>query len=808
MTRTALLASCLLATLCTLFATNVATAQAVIVIHNSIRPVPLPRPIPRPTPQPSPTESYKITKLEVNANIKDQVAQVQVAQQFQNTGSRQMEVSFLFPLPYDGAIDSLTLMVDGKEFPANLLRKEKAREIYNSIVRQNKDPALLEWTGTGMFQTSVFPVPAGASREVTITYSQLLKKDGRLTDFLFPMSTAKYTDRPVEKIKVRLALESGEKLKSIYSPTHNVDITRNGNKRAVVKYEADNVIPDSDFRLFFESNNDKLSASVISYRPDKEEEGFFLMLATPPPRDTMKEPPKKTVLFVVDRSGSMSGEKIEQAREAAKYVLNNLNDQDLFNIIAYDSDVESFQPELQKADKKSVTEAIGFVDGLYAGGSTNIDGALTTAMNMVQDDDRPCYVLFLSDGRPTTGEVDEMQIVENAKKHNAHHARMINFGVGYDVNSRLMDRLSNAIQGQSQYVRPDEDLEEHVARLYRKINAPLMTDVKIKFDLERGGSKAVNRVLPKEVVDLFEGEQLVLVGRYKAWGDAKITVRGKVNGEVEKFDFPAEFVHESKDQSNSFVEKLWAIRRIGEIIDEMDLQGKNDELMEELVRLSTDHGILTPYTSFLADENQSLESLADARAGGHMSLQRLRDATQKLSETSGRSAFSQRGAKARYQNAQNLPQAQPAADRLATSPSSSRGRSGGFGGGGGGFGGGGFGGGYGGAGGYAAEAPAAMSGPSNSVTVEDTETDEVRVVNSVRTVGNRTLFYRDKMWIDEEAAEEAKKSKPDYVEVKRFSDEYFDLVAKNTKAENAVLSQQQDNETLVVKLRGRVYRIR
>lgn len=470
MTRTALLASCLLATLCTLFATNVATAQAVIVIHNSIRPVPLPRPIPRPTPQPSPTESYKITKLEVNANIKDQVAQVQVAQQFQNTGSRQMEVSFLFPLPYDGAIDSLTLMVDGKEFPAKLLRKEKAREIYNSIVRQNKDPALLEWTGTGMFQTSVFPVPAGASREVTITYSQLLKKDGRLTDFLFPMSTAKYTDRPVEKIKVRLALESGEKLKSIYSPTHNVDITRNGNKRAVVKYEADNVIPDSDFRLFFESNNDKLSASVISYRPDKEEEGFFLMLATPPPRDTMKEPPKKTVLFVVDRSGSMTGEKIEQAREAAKYVLNNLNDQDLFNIIAYDSDVESFQPELQKADKKSVTEAIGFVDGLYAGGSTNIDGALTTAMNMVQDDDRPCYVLFLSDGRPTTGEVDEMQIVENAKKHNAHHARMINFGVGYDVNSRLMDRLSNAIQGQSQYVRPDEDLEEHVARLYRKIN--------------------------------------------------------------------------------------------------------------------------------------------------------------------------------------------------------------------------------------------------------------------------------------------------------------------------------------------------
>ena len=799
MARNDFLVTSLLATACTLLAASLASAQGVIVIHHPHHPVPLPRPIPRPTPQPQPTESYKITKLEVNGTVKDQVAQIQVAQQFQNTGSRQMEVSFLFPLPYDGAIDSLTLMVDGKEFPAKLLAKEKAREVYNSIVRQNKDPALLEWTGTGMFQTSVFPVPAGASREVTITYSQLLKKDGRLTDFLFPLSTAKYTDRPVEKVKVRLALESGQKLKSIYSPTHNVDVERNGNKRAVVTYEAENVIPGSDFRLFFEAGNNKLAASVISYRPDANEEGFFLMLASPPPRDEMKEAPKKTVLFVVDRSGSMSGDKIDQAREAAKFVLNHLNEHDLFNIVAYDSDVESFQPELQKADKKSVTEAIGFVDGLYAGGSTNIDGALTTAMSMVQDDDRPCYILFLSDGRPTHGETNEMKIVQNAKRNNDHEARMINFGVGYDVNSRLMDRLSREIKGQSQYVRPDENLEEHVARLYRKINAPVMTDVTVKFDLENGGANAVNRLLPKEVVDLFEGEQLVQVGRYKASGDAKITISGKVNGQQEKFDFPAKFVKQSKDQSNAFVEKLWAIRRVGEIIDQMDLHGANDELMKELVGLSTEHGILTPYTSFLADENSSLESLADARRGGQRSLIRLRAETEKLSEVAGQSAFSQRDYKARNQNAQNLAEAQPVADRLATSPS----RAGGAG--------------YGGFGVAGAGQAAPMDVASGfapraarpgAVTMQDTESDEIRVVDTVRTVGNRTLFYRDKMWVDEEAAEEAKKEKPNVTEVKRFSDEYFQLVADNTKQENAILSQQQDNETLIVKLRGKFYLIK
>ncbi|PQO45596.1 VIT domain-containing protein [Blastopirellula marina] len=802
MTRIAFLVTSFLATACTLLAASLASAQGVIVIHHPHHPVPLPRPIPRPTPQPQPSESYKITKLEVNGTVKDQVAQIQVAQQFQNTGSRQMEVSFLFPLPYDGAIDSLTLMVDGKEFPAKLLAKEKAREVYNSIVRQNKDPALLEWTGTGMFQTSVFPVPAGASREVTITYSQLLKKDGRLTDFLFPLSTAKYTDRPVEKVKIRLALESGQKLKSIYSPTHNVDIERNGNKRAVVTYEAEYVIPASDFRLFFEAGNNKLAASVISFRPDADKEGFFLMLASPPPRDEKEEAPKKTVLFVVDRSGSMSGEKIDQAREAAKFVLNHLNEQDLFNIIAYDSDVESFQPELQKANKKSVTEAIGFVDGLYAGGSTNIDGALTTAMSMVQDDDRPCYILFLSDGRPTHGETNEMKIVQNAKQHNDHEARMINFGVGYDVNSRLMDRLSREIKGQSQYVRPDENLEEHVARLYRKINAPVMTDVTVKFDLENGGPNAVNRLLPKEVVDLFEGEQLVQVGRYKASGDAKITISGKVNGQEETFDFPAKFVKESKDQSNAFVEKLWAIRRVGEIIDQMDLHGANDELMKELVGLSTEHGILTPYTSFLADENSSVESLADARRGGPSSLIRLRAETEKLGEVSGQNAFSQRDYKSRNQNAQNLAEAQPAIDRLVTSPSRARAASGGYGG-------------FGGASGAGQATPMSVAdgyyyqrGRPGAVTVQDTESDEIRVVETVRTVGNRTLFYRDRMWIDEEAAEEAKKEKPNVTEVERFSDAYFQLIADNNQQENAILSQQAEHETFLVKLRGKYYLIK
>ena len=137
-----------------------AFGQGVLVWINPPHPMPLPRPIPRPRPTPPPM-SYKIKELDYHAKIVDQVAQVQVTQSFVNTGSRQMEVSFVFPLPYDGAIDRMTFMVDGKEYDAKLLPPRRARRIYEGYVRRNQDPALLEWVGYGMFQTSVFPGPAG-----------------------------------------------------------------------------------------------------------------------------------------------------------------------------------------------------------------------------------------------------------------------------------------------------------------------------------------------------------------------------------------------------------------------------------------------------------------------------------------------------------------------------------------------------------------------------------------------------------------------------------------------------------------------
>ncbi len=347
----------------------------------------------------------------------------------------------------------------------------------------------------------------------------------------------------------------------------------------------------------------------------------------------------------------MGGKKIEQAKGALKFVLNNLQEADLFNIVAYDNAVESFRPELQRYTEQTRNEALGFIEGIYAGGSTNIDGALQTALTQLQDASRPTYIVFLTDGLPTAGERRTPQIVANAQAANKVRARIFAFGVGYDVNSRLLDKMARDCFGRSQYVLPDEDIEAHVAKLYARIGAPALVDLKVEFDLENSPvekGSPISRVYPKDTVDLFAGDQLVLVGRYKQPGDAKVTIRGKVDGAEQSFSFPAKLVEKSPDDSQAFIEKLWAVRRVGEIIDEIDLHGKNQELVNELVALATRHGILTPYTSFLADENANIRDVAATQLQTGVALEGLQ-------RESGAYAFGQRVVKNSLQRANQAP---------------------------------------------------------------------------------------------------------------------------------------------------------
>jgi Ca-activated chloride channel family protein len=617
-----------------------AFAQIVIIARP---PITIPRPMPI-------RADCRIESVDVHADIQDQSAKVRVSQVFRNPSSFPMEAQVLFPLPEGAAVSGLTLLVDGKEMAGKLMGHDEARRIYEDIVRRRRDPALLEYMGRDLFQTSVFPVSPGGQSTVQLQYSQLLKKDSGLIAFGLPLGTVKHSEKPVEHLTVSVNIAAPAPIRTVYSPTHEVDIARPDGSRATVKLSLNNVTAADDFRLLYSTDSSPVGLNVISYKPEDGEDGYFALLATPDTRADHAVKLAKTVVFLCDRSGSMSGPKIAQVKSALNYLVRQLDPADTFNIVAYDSEVEAFRPELQRANAAAVEAAIAWVDGISAGGGTNIDGALHTSLRMLTDSSRPNYLLFMTDGEPTVGERSETQIAANAARENKVNARLFAFGVGFDVNARLLDRLARELRGTSVYVRPNENIEAPVSAFYSKIASPMMTGVAVDIQLD-GGSVA--RVYPRQMPDLFRGDQLVLVGRYRKGGDAKIALTGEADGKKVELTYHANFAQRSADDTDGFVARLWATRRIGEIIDDLDLHGRNQELVDELVSLSQKYGILTPYTSFLTEDSVNLT----ARVANNMFA--AGSVAKQMVEVTGQSGVDQRQMKAQLQNATTVQAAAP-----------------------------------------------------------------------------------------------------------------------------------------------------
>ncbi|MEM1041315.1 MAG: VIT domain-containing protein [Bacteroidota bacterium] len=604
--------SCFLLALC-LFAPLAASAQII---------VPPPRPVP------VPERPVEMAALEIDGRIADQVAEVSVTQTLFNPNDRPVETEFLFPIPPGAAVQDLVLVADGQELIGEVLPKDEARRRYEEIVRRMIDPALMEYAGYGLYRTSVFPVPARGESTVHFRYTEVSPREGDRVTFSYPFGLARQ-QASVGELRISLAL-SGD-VGAVYSPSHEVEIDRE-RRRTRVTFEADDVRLRRDFRLVYEPEAEEgpVSATVLSHWPEGAEDGYFLLLASPDIPDAEAEALPKTVVFVIDRSGSMAGRKMEQARDALAFVLNNLGDDDLFNVVAYDDRVEVFEPELQRYSAGSRDAALDFVDGLRPGGSTNIDGALGEALGLIPEDGNPAYVLFLTDGLPTAGETGEGAIALNAERANGADARIFSFGVGYDVNARLLERLAAASGGTTEYVRPEDDLEASVAGLYNRLTSPVLSDLAIDFDGTR-----INRAYPRDLPDLFEGSQIVWAGRYTRGGDVTIRLAGRAGDDERAVTVRANLAEEGDRTRADFIEPLWASRRVAALLEQIDLDGQNEELVDELVALSTQYGILTPYTSFLAEEDAVFASREELQRQGRRGLEMM-------DETSGASGVGQR----------------------------------------------------------------------------------------------------------------------------------------------------------------------
>ncbi|KKL65922.1 hypothetical protein LCGC14_2150140, partial [marine sediment metagenome] len=555
----------------------------------------------------------------VKITVRDQVASVHIDQAFENHGRRDMEVEYLFPIPPGAAIDSMTMLVDGKELPGKMLEAKEARRIYESIVRKKKDPALLEYMGYGLYRTRAFPLQRGRPASVVVTYTTVCRKDYDLVEVFYPLNTEKYSAKKVKDVKVTVDIKAKADITAVYSPTHDLEVKRKDPRRVLVTYHVKDALPDTDFQVYYKAADEKIGATVLSHRPKGKDDGYFLVLVSPNPKLGAAHVASKDLVIVLDHSGSMAQhEKMSQAKEALRQVLGSMGEEDRFNVVPFCDSVDKIFPALVDANKKNIAEAVDVLDRLNPSGGTNISEAIDTAMGLFEEGDRPGYILFLTDGIPTVGERDEAAIIKASKKANVHKVRLFALGVGYDVNVRLVDKLVLANRGASDFVKPKEPLEIKVSNLYNKIKSPVMTDVAVGF-----GGIRTTMTYPRELPDLFDGDQIIMVGRYAKGGRTKLTVSGRLGGRKQTFGYKSVLVGHSETNRNKFVERLWAVRRIGFLLDEIQLNGKTKEVVDEVVKLSKTYGIMTPYTSFLADETVALHAKAGLRRRGGRAADRL-----------------------------------------------------------------------------------------------------------------------------------------------------------------------------------------
>lgn len=761
-------------------------AQGTIVpIVCDVRPCPPPRPIPRPVPVPN---ILPIKSINFDVKINGQVATTHVEQVFRNDSPYTLEGTYFFPIPENASIVEFAIWENGKKLVGEVRSREEARRIYDEIVRRQRDPGLLEYAGKDLFQASIFPIPPNSDKKLELSYSQVLKAESGTVAYRYPLGTGNRAwainqpvpmmsnvdyqgkKRPdkVGTVSGKIEINAPQALRNIYSPTHNIDINHTGENKATMTFESNG--KDQDFQLFYGLSNNDFGMSLVTYRePGKD--GYFLLLLSPKDKVLDSEIASKDIVFVLDTSGSMADEgKMEKARAALLFGIKNLRDGDRFNVINFAGEEHLMESGLISANSDGRKRGEEFVKKLTPTGGTNINDALRAALKQFDHSDRPKLLVFMTDGLPTVGETNVEKIIKNSQEIKVDGLRLFTFGVGYDVNTKLLDKIAEENSGTADYVEPKEDLEVKVGNFFTKVNSPVLTGLDLDF-----GSVKTELIYPRKTPDIFRGTQLTMIGRYKNEADLKnITLKltGKNGKEVRTFNYE-NLAFPLRAEENDFLPRLWATRRVGWLIDQIRANGETKEVRDEIVDLGTRYGIVTPYTSYLATDGsvgnttnnrQIVDLPMQARADKDKVLRRENIASDGVGIGGGQG--SGRG---------NAPK--PMSTPSYSDPNSK----------------------------YEIIGQEAVKSSkeqkakkeAEKITAED---DEILKASNVQKIGTKTFYMENQVWIDGEFKEDAKLPE---VKLKFASNEFFDLISK----EKDLAQYFSLGEQVVVVWKGKVYRI-
>lgn len=588
--------------------TPMAQAQGVIVPGPCGR---CPRP-PRPVPPVTLPRTLPIKSIKIDTKIVSQVATTHLEQVFRNDTDATLEGTYLFPIPESASIVEFAIWDGDRRLVGEVRSREEARRIYDEIVRRQRDPGLLEYAGKDLFQASIFPIPPHSDKKLELTYTQVLRAESGTVAYRYPLGIGRQVTE-IGSVAGRIELESKEPVRNVYSPSHAISVKRTGERKSAISFETVSGQQPQDFQLFYSVSSQDFGVTLLTHR-EAGKDGYFLLIISPKDDWSEQEYAAKDVVFVLDTSGSMAEEgKMEKARAALLYGIRILRPRDRFNVISFAGEERLMESGLIAADDEGRKRGEAFVQGLRPVGGTNINEALLASMRQFRPGDRPKMIVFMTDGLPTSGETNPARILDNASQARISGLRLFTFGVGYNVNTTLLDKLAADNGGVADYVEPKEDLEAKVSNFFAKVNYPVLTDLR----LDMAGVET-DLLYPRALPDVFKGSQVTLIGRYRNAIDmdyVRLQLSGKSGGVNKNFVYNNQR-YPLREEANDFLPRLWATRRVGWLMEQIRANGEQAELRDEIVDLGTRYGIVTPYTSYLALEPNATPQQIVGGAGG------------------------------------------------------------------------------------------------------------------------------------------------------------------------------------------------
>ncbi len=535
-----------------------------------------------------------LTGERLRAEIDGQNATTTLRQVFTNRSGAALEGRYVLRPELAARVTGFAYYIGEERIVGEVLERQAANRVYDQVTSVRRDPAILEQTAEGEFTFRVFPIQPGEAKPVEVTFQQWLARRGDSITYRVPIGSAE-TDAEI--------VLRDPRARDVRSPTHRIDVEPlpvgglRVRTRGATDFRGELVL-----RYSIEERPWSLSAYV---HRDAGHAGYFVLSVAAPEGSEDAIAPKDVTL-VLDRSGSMSGEAIANARIAAMDVIRRLGPADRLNVIAFDDDVDPLGARPRPADAAARAEATAFVSRLTDGGGTDLAFALRRALEAQHDEQgRPRVVIFLTDGQSAPEPVLELASSDR------RDVRVFTVGLGNGVNRALLSRLAADKRGRFTFIADAARLESEVGHLYAQIARPVLVDVSMEIE-----GAVASRIYPRTLPDVFVDDELTVSGRLRGEGPIAFVLRGRLGSrEVElraRATVPAT-VH------RPWVGRRWAMARVDDLLEEIQLKGESQELRSEVLSLALAYDFVTPYTAFLAIPERELtaeaaQTLANARA--------------------------------------------------------------------------------------------------------------------------------------------------------------------------------------------------